>query len=60
VCTPLAIPDFASFNPGYRLNRLTEVNAIEAFSERGSPAHAELVAILCEIASPPAAPAARA
>jgi hypothetical protein len=43
-----------------RLNRLTEANAIEAFSERGSPVHAELVAILRELASSPAAPAARA
>ena len=29
-----------------RLNRLTEANPIDAFSERGSPAHAELVDIL--------------
>ena len=44
-----------------RLNRLTQVNAIEAFSERGSPVHAELVTILRELASPPtAASAARA
>jgi hypothetical protein len=38
-----------------RLNRLIEVNSIEAFSERGSPVHAELVDILCELASPTAA-----
>jgi hypothetical protein len=43
-----------------RLNRLTEVNPIEAFSERGSPVHGELVVILRELASPPAASAARA
>jgi hypothetical protein len=43
-----------------RLNRLTEVNAIETFSERGSPVHAELVDILRELASPPAASMARA
>src|SRR6516162_1428051 len=41
-----------------RLNRLTQVNAIEAFSERGSPVHAELVTILRELASPPAAASA--
>ena len=35
-----------------RLNRLTQANPIEAFSERGSPAHAELVAILHQLASP--------
>jgi len=35
-----------------RLNRLTEANPIEAFSERGSPAHAELVDILRQLASP--------
>ena len=35
-----------------RLNRLTEANSIEAFSERGSPAHAELVDILHQLASP--------
>src|SRR5215207_5649435 len=39
-----------------RLNRLTEANPIEAFSERTSPAHKELVAILHDLASPPAAP----
>jgi hypothetical protein len=43
-----------------RLNRLTEANPIEAFSERTSPAHAELVAILHELASPPAASSAQA
>jgi hypothetical protein len=43
-----------------RLNRLTEANPIEAFSERTSPAHKELVAILHDLASPPAAPSARA
>jgi hypothetical protein len=41
------------------LNRLTEANPIEAFSERGSPAPVELVEILHKLASPPAA-AARA
>jgi hypothetical protein len=35
-----------------RLNRLTEANPIEAFSERGSPAHTELVGILRHLASP--------
>ena len=35
-----------------RLNRLTQANPIEAFSERGSPAHTELVAILHQLASP--------
>ena len=43
-----------------RLNRLTEANSIEAISERGSPAYAELVAILRELASPTVASAARA
>jgi hypothetical protein len=43
-----------------RLNRLTEANPIEVFSERGSPVHNELVAILRELASPPAALAAHA
>jgi hypothetical protein len=42
-----------------RLNRLTEANPIEAFSDRSSPLHTELVAILHELASPPAAPPAR-
>ena len=37
-----------------RLNRLTEANPIEAFSDRTSPVHTELVAILHELASPPA------
>jgi hypothetical protein len=37
-----------------RLNRLTEANPIEAFSDRKSPVHTELVAILHELASPPA------
>ena len=35
-----------------RLNRLTQSNPIEAFSERGSPAHTELVGILRHLASP--------
>jgi hypothetical protein len=39
-----------------RLNRLTDANSIEAFSERGSPAHTELVGILRQLASPPVAP----
>ncbi len=43
-----------------RLNRLTEANPIEAFSERTSPVHIELVAILHELASPPAASSAHA
>src|SRR6188472_1881161 len=34
-----------------RLNRLTQSNPIEAFSERSSPAHAELLAILHMLAS---------
>ena len=38
-----------------RLNRLTEANPIEAFSERTSPAHTELVAVLHQLASPPTA-----
>jgi hypothetical protein len=37
-----------------RVNRLTEANPIEAFSDRKSPIHTELVAILHELASPPA------
>ena len=37
-----------------RLNRLTEANPIETFSDRTSPVHTELVAILHELASPPA------
>jgi hypothetical protein len=36
-----------------RLNRPIEANPIEAFSERGSPAHTELVAILRELALRP-------
>jgi hypothetical protein len=36
-----------------RLNRLTEANPIEAFSDRTSPVHTELVTILHELASPP-------
>jgi hypothetical protein len=43
-----------------RLNRLTEANPIEAFSDRTSPVHSELVAILHELASPPAAPSTHA
>src|SRR6516225_6303335 len=43
-----------------RLNRLTEAHPIGAFSEQGSPIHAELVNILRELASPPAASTARA
>ena len=43
-----------------RLNRLTEANPIEAFSDRTSPVHAELVAILRELASPRAASSAHA
>ena len=39
-----------------RLNRLTEANAIEAFSERGSHVHSELVDILHQLASPPVVP----
>ena len=35
-----------------RLNRLTEANSIEAISERGSLAYAELVDILRELAAP--------
>lgn len=36
-----------------RLNRLTEANPIEVFSERRSPAHAELIDILHQLASRP-------
>jgi hypothetical protein len=43
-----------------RLNRLTEANPIEAFSDRTSPVHTELVAILHELASPPAPSATHA
>ena len=39
-----------------RLNRLTETSPIAAFSEPGSPVHAELVHILRQLASPPVAP----
>ena len=42
-----------------RLNRLTEANSIEAFSQRGSPANAELVDILHQLASPPVAKSMR-
>jgi hypothetical protein len=42
-----------------RLNRLTEAIPIEAFSERGSPAHAELVDILHQLASPSVATSVR-
>jgi hypothetical protein len=38
-----------------RLNRLTEATPIDAFSELTSPAHAELVDILQQLASPPVA-----
>jgi hypothetical protein len=41
------------------LNRLTEANSVEAISERSSPAHAELVDILRELASPPVATSMR-
>jgi hypothetical protein len=34
-----------------RLNHLTETNSVEAISDRGSPAHTELVGILRELAS---------
>jgi hypothetical protein len=43
-----------------RLNRLTEANPIEAFSDRTSTVHKELVAILHQLASPPAASSAHA
>ena len=43
-----------------RLNRLTEANPIEAFSDRTSPVHTELVAILHELTSPPAPSATHA
>jgi hypothetical protein len=42
-----------------RLNRLTEATPIEAFSERASAAHAELVDILRQLASPPVATSVR-
>jgi hypothetical protein len=34
-------------------------NSVEAISERGSPAYAELIDILCELASPPVATSVR-
>jgi hypothetical protein len=37
-----------------RLNRLTEANSVEAISEKGAPAHTELVGILHELAARPA------
>jgi hypothetical protein len=37
-----------------RLNRLTEANPIEVISQRGSPAHLELIGILRELAAGPA------
>jgi ribosomal 50S subunit-associated protein YjgA (DUF615 family) len=43
-----------------RLNRLTEANPIEAFSDRTSPVHKELVGILHKLASPPAGSSAHA
>ena len=43
-----------------RLNRLAEANPIEAFSDRTSPVHDELVAILDKLALPPAASSAHA
>ena len=43
-----------------RLNRLAEANPIEAFSDRGSPAHAELIDILHQLTSPPVAASAHA
>ncbi len=36
-----------------RLNRLTEANTVEAISEKGAPAHAELIGILRELAARP-------
>ena len=36
-----------------RLNRLTEANPVEVISERGSPAHVELVGILRQLAARP-------
>src|SRR5207247_8187101 len=38
-----------------RLNRLTEANATEAFSDPSSAAHAQLVEIVRRLAAPPAA-----
>ena len=43
-----------------RLNRLTEANPIEAFSDRTAPVHTELVEILRELSSPPTASSAHA
>jgi hypothetical protein len=43
-----------------RLDRLAEVHPIEELSEQGSNAHAELIDILRELASPPVASAPRA
>lgn len=43
-----------------RLNRLTEANPIEAFSDRTSAVHTELVAILHQLTSPTAASSANA
>ena len=42
-----------------RLSRLTEANPVEALSDPRSPAHAELVAIVRTLASPPAAVSGR-
>jgi len=42
-----------------RLNRLTETNPIAAFSELGSPVHAELVDIPRQLASPAVTPKVR-
>src|SRR5258706_92328 len=36
-----------------RLNRLTVANSVEVISERGSPAHAELVEVLRQLAARP-------
>src|SRR4029450_3269464 len=36
-----------------RLNRLTEANSVEVISERGAPAHTELVGILRDVAAQP-------
>jgi hypothetical protein len=43
-----------------RLNRLTEANSVETISERGSPAHTELVGILRQLAAGPGDKAAHA
>ena len=42
-----------------RLNRLTETTSVEVISERGSPAHGELVDILRQLASSSIATSAR-